>query len=198
MQNFGKYIYIYIYTHTPIYAYMTHVHIFMYTWFVSISMYIWNHHDVVAYSIGLKIRPSNILKLQCLSVWQTGQGKGRAGRAYIFSYWSLFFWPLSSSSANSKQGRASRYLPGRYLLAAPIRNRAGQIVIFLTVIFSQRQFETGQGRPLSSWPLSSSSANSKQGRADRYLPGRYLLATPIRNKTGQETRQGRAGQLFSL
>jgi hypothetical protein len=64
---------------------------------------------------------------------------------------------------SDKQGRAGarqggrtfsvtgRYLPGRYLLAAPIRNRAGQ-------------GRAGQGRPLSSWTLSSSNANSKQGR----------------------------------
>jgi hypothetical protein len=48
---------VYIYIYTRIYAYMTHVHISMYTWFVSISMYICNHHDVDAYSIGLKIGP---------------------------------------------------------------------------------------------------------------------------------------------
>jgi len=34
--------------------------------------------------------------------------QGRARRANIFNYWPLSSWSLSSSSANSKQGRAGR------------------------------------------------------------------------------------------
>ncbi len=78
--------------------------------------------------------------------------------------------------AGAGQGGQTFSVTGRYLLAAPIRNRAGQ------------------GRALFSWLLSSNSANSKQGRAGRYFPGHYILAAPIQNRAGQ----GRAGQLFSL
>jgi hypothetical protein len=59
--------------------------------------------------------PSNILKLQCLSICLTNRaGAGQGGQTFSVT---------------------GRYLLSHYLLATPIQNKAGQAVIFLAVIF---------------------------------------------------------------
>ncbi len=60
-----------------------------------------------------------------LSIWQTGLGRGKVGRADIFSYWPLSSWPLSFISANLKQGRG-RGRAGQQLQTGAGQGKAGK------------------------------------------------------------------------
>jgi len=69
---------------------------------------------------------------------RAGQGQGRAGQGgQTFSVTGRYLsgrYLLAAPIRNrAGQGRAGRYLPRRYLLAAPIRNKVGQgrAVIFI-------------------------------------------------------------------